>query len=77
MTSEKDGNSSLCVLTILALAIKLGCVDDFWVDSDSVFIIDFWDYSSLCAMMISALVIELGCVDDFWVGSDSIFVNDF
>jgi hypothetical protein len=50
---------------ILALAVELGCVNDFWVDNDSIFIIDFWDCSSLCAMMISALVIELGCFDDF------------
>jgi hypothetical protein len=50
---------------ISASAVKLGYVDDFWVDSDSFFVNDLWVSSSLCVLTISALAVKLGYVNDF------------
>jgi hypothetical protein len=62
---------------ISASAVKLCCVDDFWVGSDSVFINDFWVSCKPYALTILVSAVKLCCVDDFWVGSDSVFINDF
>jgi len=38
---------------ISASSMKLCCVEDFWVGSDSVFVNNFWVSSSLYALAIS------------------------
>ena len=70
-------NVWLCVLMIPASTVKLCCVDDLWIGSNSIFINDFWVNCEPCTLMISTSAVKLCCVDDFWVGNDSVFINDF
>ena len=67
----------LFVLTISASAAKLCCVDNFWINSDLIFVNDYWVSCEIRTLMILASDVKLSCVYDLWVGSDSVFINDF
>jgi hypothetical protein len=48
------GSSSLCRVNMSALAVELGCLDDFLGPRVLVFINGFCASTSLCTMKISA-----------------------
>jgi hypothetical protein len=73
----QGGGSKPYALTISTSAMKLCCIDDFLVGSDSVFVNDFWVSRKPYALTISTSIMKLCCIDDLWVGSDSVFINDF